>query len=149
MGVFAMSVYRVHCSGRVLFLAHELAELEKIPGGCRMEPFLWCELESGHGGRHGVKAQFADGPTVPDPYTIWMLWPDVDEFGPSRELIVLPHCPRGFLDGYVEGEGCGLYENHPGRHGWEFGPTLKTVTPDMRAWLGRLDGDLDDLDEDF
>ena len=79
-----MSVYRVHCSGRVLFLAHELAELEKIPGGLRMEPFLWCELESGHEGRHAVKAQFAGGPTVPDPYTIWMLWPDADEFGPGR-----------------------------------------------------------------
>lgn len=140
-----MSIYRVHCAGRVLFLADELAELARVPGGgCRLEPSLWCELESGHEGRHGVKAQFAGGPAVPDPYTVWMRWPDQDEYGTGRELSVLPACPSVFLAGHTEEEGCGLYRGHPGRHGYEFGPPLATMTPDMRMWLGRLrdDGDL-------
>jgi len=130
-----MSIYQLHCPSRVLFLADELAELDKIPGGCRLEPALWCALEAGHEGRHGTHAQFAGGPTVPDPYTVWIMWPDQDEYGPGRELIVLPACPEAFLRGCVDEQRCGLFEGHPGRHGFEFSLPIPEMTPDMLIWL--------------
>lgn len=142
-----MSIYQVSCPAGVLLLDAEIAELETVPGGLDVPPWLWCELEAGHGERHAVKGQFAGGPTVPDPYTIWVLWPDDDEYGPGREFVVLPPCPVNFLDGYVEGEACALYEGHAGRHGWEFGPPLdrNNLTPDLQVWLG--DEPLDDVED--
>lgn len=122
-----MSVFQNSCPARVLLLDTELAELQAIPGGIEVPPTLWCSLEAGHDGRHAVAGQFSGGPEVPDPYTLWVLWPQTDEYGPGRELIVLPPCPVDFLAGYVEEEGCALYEGQPGRHGWEFGPPLSSA----------------------
>ena len=132
-----MSVQQVSCPARVLLLETEIAELQTVPGGLEVPPTLWCTLETGHGGRHAVAAQFAGGPGVPDPYTVWMLWPEGDEYGPGRNLIVLPPCPVDFLPGYVEEEGCAQYEVHPGRRGWEFGPPLTDadLPPNLKTWL--------------
>lgn len=88
-----MSVFQISCPSRVLLLDTELAELQAIPpGGIEVPPTLWCSLEAGHDGRHAVAGQFSGGPEVPDPYTVWVLWPDTVEYGPSRELIVLSPC---------------------------------------------------------
>jgi hypothetical protein len=136
-----MSIYQVSCPSRVLLLDEEYAQLAAVPGaGWEPEYSLWCELENGHEGRHAVKGQCAGGPGVPRPYTVWVLWPDEGEFGEGRELTVLPRCPEEFLPGHVEGECCGLYLGHPGRHGFEFGPPLdeNDLTPDLLAWLGEL-----------
>jgi hypothetical protein len=144
-----VSVHQVHCPGRVLLLDSEIAELDRVPGGLEVPRALWCELESGHPGRHAVEGQFAGGPGVPDPYTVWVRWPDDDEYGPGRELVVLPTCPVSFLEGHIEEEGCGLYEGHPGRHGWEFGPPLTAadLPPDLSAWLRHKDAPPEEPDK--
>ena len=130
-----MSVHQISCPSRVLLLDTELAELRAVPGGIEVPPTLWCSLETGHSGRHAVAVQFAGGPSVPDPYDVWVLWPQDHEYGPDREMIVLPPCPIDFLPRYIEEEGCALYEGHPGRHGWQFGPPLThaDLPPDLHT----------------
>lgn len=133
-----MSVHQISCSARVLLLDEELAALHAVPGGAVVPSELWCELEAGHAGRHAVEAQFAGGPGAPVPYTVWVRWPETDEYGAGRELIVLPPCRVDFLAGYVQEASCGLYEDHPGKHGWEFGPPLSPadLPPVIHRWLG-------------
>jgi hypothetical protein len=127
-----MSVWQVSCPARTLILPEEGRLLED--GGLRVEPALWCTVERDHPGLHHTPAQTLRGGGGVPPSTIWLRWPGDAEYGPLRELLILPPCPERFLTGTIEEEVCGLPEGHEGRHGFEFGPPLDhgDVTPD---WL--------------
>lgn len=96
-------------------------------GGFEVEPALWCVLERGHGGLHHTPGQALPAGGGMPSVMVWLRWPDGDAFGPSRELLVLPHCPEQFLEGCDAAEACGLPEGHAGRHGWEFGPPVTSA----------------------
>lgn len=133
-----MSVFRISCPARVLFLEEEIAELEAIPdGGFEVASSLWCSLEAGHSGLHHVFTQALRATDEVPAQNLWTRWPEEDEYGPLRETLVLPSCPAKFLQGTVSEEGCGLPLGHMGRHGYEFGPPL-TEGDALPDWLFRM-----------
>ncbi|MEW1720108.1 hypothetical protein [Streptomyces sp. NPDC093109] len=131
-----MSIRRVSCPARIVFLDGEMAALDELEGGFTAEQALWCALEEGHTGLHHVIAQCVRGTETEPPWVMWARWPQGNEYGSERELLRLDSCPAKFLAGAVSEQACSLPEGHVGRHDYEFGPPI-TEADVMPDWLLR------------
>jgi hypothetical protein len=103
----------VHCAGRIKLTEEQVVAL-RAEDPTSEDGFAlpqWCELSNGHDGvpHHAEVLSVFEG----DDW--WLRW---DESG-LNELVRLGSCEvESGPQGDIHSEACGLFPDHPGRHGW-------------------------------